>query len=149
MNVTTVLPQATSNGGTNSNDTSGLPSSQSLDTMFLQLLVAQLQNQDPTSPMDPTQFVSQLAQFSELSQVTQINQLLEQVVSGSSSTTGKSQAPAAVPNTAGPEGQGSEKPASPLFSPGISSVENALSNFMSHPQSAASPLFQHQIQGVF
>lgn len=33
---------------------------------FLQLLTAQLQAQDPTNPMDNTQFVSQLAQFSQL-----------------------------------------------------------------------------------
>jgi flagellar hook assembly protein FlgD len=33
---------------------------------FLQLLVAQLKNQDPTQPMDGTTFVTQLAQFSDL-----------------------------------------------------------------------------------
>ena len=33
---------------------------------FLSLLVAQLQNQDPTQPMDGTTFVTQLAQFSDL-----------------------------------------------------------------------------------
>ena len=38
---------------------------------FLQLLMAQLQNQDPMSPEDPKDFVSQLAQFSSLEQ--QIN----------------------------------------------------------------------------
>jgi flagellar basal-body rod modification protein FlgD len=40
--------------------------------MFLQLLVAQLQNQDPLNPTDSTQFVSQLAQFSSLEQMMQI-----------------------------------------------------------------------------
>ncbi len=40
--------------------------------MFLKLLVAQLQNQDPLNPTDSTQFVSQLAQFSELEQVIAI-----------------------------------------------------------------------------
>jgi flagellar basal-body rod modification protein FlgD len=69
--------------------------------MFLQLLVAQLQNQNPTSPMDPSQFVGQLAQFSELSQVTSIYQLLQQNLpasgSGSGSTGGT---PAAGSNSA-------------------------------------------------
>ena len=40
--------------------------------VFLQLLVAQIKNQDPLNPTDSTQFVSQLAQFSELEQVIAI-----------------------------------------------------------------------------
>jgi len=39
--------------------------------VFLQLLVAQLQNQDPDNPVDGTTFITQLAQFSELSNSTQ------------------------------------------------------------------------------
>jgi flagellar basal-body rod modification protein FlgD len=33
---------------------------------FLQLLVAELENQDPTNPTDGTQFVTQLAEFQQL-----------------------------------------------------------------------------------
>jgi flagellar basal-body rod modification protein FlgD len=40
---------------------------------FLKILVAQLQNQDPTQPMDDTQFISQMAQFSALEQMQQLN----------------------------------------------------------------------------
>lgn len=40
---------------------------------FLTLLVAQLQHQDPMSPMDDQQFTAELAQFSQLEQLTQIN----------------------------------------------------------------------------
>jgi flagellar basal-body rod modification protein FlgD len=36
--------------------------------MFLQLLVAQIKNQDPLSPADGTQFLTQLAQFQTLEQ---------------------------------------------------------------------------------
>jgi flagellar basal-body rod modification protein FlgD len=45
-------------------------SSSSNDTLganaFLQLLTTEMENQDPTSPQDPTESVTQLAQFSEL-----------------------------------------------------------------------------------
>ena len=36
---------------------------------FLQLLVAQIKNQNPLEPTDGTQFVAQLAQFSQLEQM--------------------------------------------------------------------------------
>ena|SRR3974390_392653 len=42
--------------------------------MFLQLLVAQLKNQDPLNPTDSTQFVSQLAQMQQLEQATNMGQ---------------------------------------------------------------------------
>ena len=35
---------------------------------FLKLLVAQMKNQDPTNPMDSTQYVAQLAAFSQFEQ---------------------------------------------------------------------------------
>ena len=46
--------------------------SASNEQIFLQLLVSQIQNQDPTNPIDGTQFVSQLAQFNELDQLIAI-----------------------------------------------------------------------------
>ena len=36
--------------------------------MFLQLLVAQIKNQDPLNPADGVQFLTQLAQFTQLEQ---------------------------------------------------------------------------------
>ncbi len=44
---------------------------------FMQLLVAQLSNQDPMSPTEPTEFVSQLSQFSQLEQLISVQQGLE------------------------------------------------------------------------
>jgi flagellar basal-body rod modification protein FlgD len=62
-----------SNSNSNSNSLTAPPTEQ----MFLQLLVAQLKNQDPLNPADSTQFVSQLAQFSELEQVMGIRSDIE------------------------------------------------------------------------
>jgi len=43
---------------------------------FLQLLVTELQNQDPTSAQDPNTMITQMAQFSSLEQQTDTNTLL-------------------------------------------------------------------------
>jgi flagellar basal-body rod modification protein FlgD len=47
---------------------------------FLKLLMAQMQNQDPTSPIDSTQWVSQLATFSSVEQSIQTNAKLDQIL---------------------------------------------------------------------
>ena len=44
---------------------------------FLKLLTAQMQYQDPTNPMDSTQFVSQLASFSNVEQAIRTNSKLD------------------------------------------------------------------------
>ena len=50
---------------------------------FLKLLVAQMKNQDPTNPMDSTQYVAQLAAFSQVEQSVQINSKLDQMLQSS------------------------------------------------------------------
>jgi flagellar basal-body rod modification protein FlgD len=53
--------------------TSTAPSTQLDKSAFLKLLVTQMQSQDPLSPSDSTQYVSQLAQFSSLEQMQNLN----------------------------------------------------------------------------
>jgi flagellar basal-body rod modification protein FlgD len=63
-------PTGQSPSSNNSSGSSATDSSTSLanQSTFLQLLVAQLKNQNPTQPTDGTTFVTQLAQFSNLEQ---------------------------------------------------------------------------------
>ncbi|MEN8751434.1 MAG: flagellar hook capping FlgD N-terminal domain-containing protein, partial [Desulfobacterales bacterium] len=48
---------------------------------FLNLLVAQLQHQDPLNPLDSTDFTAQLAQFTSLEQLNNVNTNLESLQS--------------------------------------------------------------------
>jgi flagellar basal-body rod modification protein FlgD len=50
---------------------------------FLKLLVAEMKNQDPTEPMDSTQYVAQLAAFSQVEQSIQVNNKLERILQSS------------------------------------------------------------------
>ena len=58
------------------NSTSDTLANSSSD-LFLQLLIAQLKTQDPTSPMDPTQMVGQMLSMNQLNELIQIRQLMQ------------------------------------------------------------------------
>jgi len=58
--------------------------------MFLKLLVAQLKYQDPSSPTDPSQFLSQTAQFSQVEKLTQLADLSQKVYDASRQQTAAS-----------------------------------------------------------
>jgi flagellar basal-body rod modification protein FlgD len=47
---------------------------------FLQLLIAEMKNQDPTKPMDSAQYVAQLATFSNVEQSVQMNAKLDSLM---------------------------------------------------------------------
>ena len=51
---------------------------------FLTLLMAEMKNQDPTQPMDPSQMVSQLATVSEVGQAVQTNTTLASLLTATS-----------------------------------------------------------------
>ena len=50
---------------------------------FLKLLIAEMKNQDPTKPMDSTQYVAQLATVSQVEQSVQTNTKLDQIMQSS------------------------------------------------------------------
>lgn len=47
---------------------------------FLKILITQLQNQDPTSPMDDKEFIAQMAQFSSLEQMQNMTKAMENLL---------------------------------------------------------------------
>jgi flagellar basal-body rod modification protein FlgD len=67
--------------GSSSSSSTSTTSSSSTSSLgedaFLQLLVTQLEYQDPLDPMDDKDFVAELAQFSSLEQLTEINSSMD------------------------------------------------------------------------
>lgn len=72
--------QTTKSTTTNGTDTTS-PSASIDYNAFLQLLIAQMKNQDPTSPTDMSQYMSQFAQLSQVEQSIQTNTKLDSLLS--------------------------------------------------------------------
>jgi len=75
LQKTQAKPQATTGSTTSSSSSGGLTGT-STGTTFLNLLVKELQNQDPDSPVDSTQMVGQMISLNQLDQLISINQTL-------------------------------------------------------------------------
>jgi flagellar basal-body rod modification protein FlgD len=86
---------AASSTSSSSGSNLGLSSS-SLESTFLNLLVTELQNQDPTQPVDPTEMVGQMVSLNQLDQLISINQTLQNMSTGSSTAASTSAASQAV-----------------------------------------------------
>jgi flagellar basal-body rod modification protein FlgD len=76
MNINPVAA-STSNSTNQSNPAPGV------DNTFLTLLVAQLKNQSPLSPIDANQFTTELTQINMLNELTQIRDLLSKATTTS------------------------------------------------------------------
>lgn len=65
---------AVGTGGITSGQAPTTPPKQQLDSeVFMALLVAQLQNQDPSSPMDTTEMMSQQTQLASMEKLTSLD----------------------------------------------------------------------------
>lgn len=82
---------STSSTSNNSSNVNSALSSTMTQADFLKLMTAQLQAQDPTNPVDNSQFVSQMAQFSQLSATQQLDTDLQTLSSNVSSAMQTSQ----------------------------------------------------------
>jgi flagellar basal-body rod modification protein FlgD len=85
--LATAKAAATNSSSTSStSSTSGLADTTTGQT-FLNLLVKELQNQDPTAPMDSTAMVGQMISLNQLDQLISINQVLGAATTASPSST--------------------------------------------------------------
>ena len=104
--------QATTGTGSSSGSTGG--DSYSVDNIgstFLNLLVQELQNQDPTQPMDPTAMVGQMISLNQLDQLVSINQDLTPATTAATTPTTPA-APGVQSPTHAAQAQGSSPAAS-------------------------------------
>ncbi|MBS6506857.1 MAG: flagellar biosynthesis protein FlgD [Paraclostridium bifermentans] len=77
---TKTVANTKSSGKTENGTDIVMPGEETNKDLFLKLLVAQMSNQDPLNPQDPTQYVTQLAQFSSLEQMQNLNEGMEYLV---------------------------------------------------------------------
>jgi flagellar basal-body rod modification protein FlgD len=75
-----VSPTSSTSSTISQTGTSALGSLSDNFTSFLSLLMTQLQNQDPTSPLDSNQFTSELVQFTSVQQQIDTNSDLTQLI---------------------------------------------------------------------
>jgi flagellar basal-body rod modification protein FlgD len=105
MSAFQTAQDAASTASTSASSSSAPSASANLasQNVFLQLLVAQLQNQDPEQPTDGTAFVTELAQFTTVQEDTQSAGDLDKIVADMSTLmgTGTAAAPATSTSTSG------------------------------------------------
>jgi flagellar basal-body rod modification protein FlgD len=83
MNVSSAT-DSTSKSSSSTSSTSSTSGTGVDYNTFLQLLIAEMKNQDPTNPMDTSQYMSQFAQLSSVEQAMQTNNKLDSLLSSQS-----------------------------------------------------------------
>jgi flagellar basal-body rod modification protein FlgD len=111
---------ASSTTGTTTSTSASSGSPASIGATFLSLLAQELQNQDPTAPVDSTAMVGQMISLSQLGQLVSMNQILSAASSTASSGTG---------GTSGTSGSTSSQtsPNSAALTSAIGGIANSLS----------------------
>jgi flagellar basal-body rod modification protein FlgD len=85
MAATTPITASTNTATTNTNPTDSVSGAQQTLTQnnFLQLLVAQMENQDPMNPQSDTDMAAQMAQFTSLTQSSAMSSSLSMLQANS------------------------------------------------------------------
>jgi flagellar basal-body rod modification protein FlgD len=112
---------------------------------FLQLLVSEMKNQDPTANTDPNEYINQLVQVNSLEQLIQINQDLGDAssASGGSGTSGSaasapSSANAAIQTSGKQDVPASGRQAGNLSMPGPSAAAVRVGHALEEPSATVS-----------
>jgi len=139
---------AESTSGSNSSTTGTTSSATVTANDFLELLVTEMKNQDPTANTDPNEYISQLVQVNSLEQLVQINQDLGSSASASDGASGSSvNAPAAgvaatAQDSAAQKVSAGSAPAASPSQSGITAAAARVADslqFPSEPASATNP----------
>ncbi len=82
MDVSSIPSTTTSSSSTSTSTSTSTKNAMGDYNTFLQLLIAQAKNQDPTNPTDPAQYVQQFAALSQVEQSVTANAKLDQIIAG-------------------------------------------------------------------
>ena len=85
MTVSSTTSSTTASSTTSGNQLA-ITSGTDLQNTFMQLLVAQLKNQDPLNPMDNSQMTSQLAQINTVNGIQQLNTTMSSMATQNAAT---------------------------------------------------------------
>ena len=139
LNTIQVGSRAKANAAAASNSSSS--AADGIGSTFLSLLTKELENQDPTAPVDSTAMVGQMISLNQLDQLIAINQTLSQTQQGSTSS---SSTPSSTAETA----VASSKPApsSSTSTPAVAGTQQLpfapqtlMPRDMKHPGGALAP----------
>lgn len=87
VNANAASPMASTSGTSNTTSSSSSSGGNNITASdFMTLLVAEMKNQDPTQPTDPSAYLQQLVSVNSLQQLISINQGITSLTSGTSST---------------------------------------------------------------
>lgn len=85
------IPSTTSTGSTGGTTSTGKSQGNALEdvdvSQFLNLMITELQNQDPLNPMDNTQMIEQIGQLRQITSSDKLSKTLEAVLTGQNLTT--------------------------------------------------------------